>query len=344
MEKKVEANLGSPQAADPAAVKGELCHERVNPTAPLEGLTPEEVEMVLRMRAYVAEVMEGCEDVGYERKLVVLDQNERVVNWGSADVDGVRKKRVSVTVDAKFGWATLLRDTVERQMRCYAAGSMIYHNVEHAEVYVYQPREKAELYEAYDSPLDLGDSIRRIIERSQELPELRVPGYEQCLHCGGKLLCPEYREEVVRLPAKREALELLDPEAVERLLETAITAGHMADQVKDYVKTEINEGRLELPNWALSKSSPRSIKDIEAAFSLLAESTETGKFGLSLKEFLHACGVSIGALEELWAKKAKEVQGLTLKRAKEELSELLKPIVERSERLSLKRRNENSGS
>jgi hypothetical protein len=337
MERRVR-EAGAVEEREEAS-EGEVLHERLDPAAPLEGLTPEQVEAVLRMRAYVAEQMEGHSEIGYERRLVVWASGERVATWGTADVCGVRGM-VARVIDAKFGRATLSRETVERQMRAYAAGAMHHFQVPRAEVRVYQPREQAELFEAYSDPQRLGDEVLAIVDRARDFPDLRTPGYDQCLHCSGKVLCPEFREDLTRLPSRREEMELADPERVERLLELALNAERMAEQVKAFVKEEVAAGRLELPGWRLQVSSPRKVAvGVEKAFDLVAEVPERSEFGLTLGEYLGACGVGIGALEEVWCAKAKEVLGITKKAAREMLAERLGTALETTERSTLKRRN-----
>jgi len=155
-------------------------------------------------------------------------------------------------------------------------------------------------------------------------PERECRPCEYCGWCVNAVSCPaltrctslvakNYKPEEGIVPW--DPTEVTDPAVVSRMLIMARIVAPWADAVEKHAKLMLKTGQ-KIPGWAvLERAGSRQVKDIMKAFQLV---------GLPEQEFLKACSVKIGALDDIYA----EQKGMKKAAAKKELKELLAEVTE----------------
>lgn len=334
-----EIDIGDSVDASEDAAEGTLLHGLVNPAFPApDSITDEQEDTILRARDFLKRKTADANNIYYELK-GVLSLSGRTVTHGTMDLvayvfSSVTPDFVRV-IDWKFGRNQLYQITTELQMRAYAGMAMQYFGVKRAEVYVYQPRLDLELFGAYENPEIIAKEIDVIILDSLSSSNDNLyPSCEACRHCRAKISCPAFKPAILdALPARAQLGEILSPEKLARALEFASVVSPWIDEIREYAKKAISEGQ-EIPGWELFTRKMRKIANNRGIVGGLGDV-------LTPWDILDCAKISIGAIEDLYARKSKE-NGVsnTMKDAKERLKKLLSPYIVTDNQEILRRRSE----
>jgi hypothetical protein len=143
--------------------------------------------------------------------------------------------------------------------------------------------------------------IGTIIERAKlDNPPLN-PDPKACQYCARKGTCPALATKALMipvnqnwdLPANMNPGEISDPGQLAKVLSIIPVLEAWAKDVKAAALDQARNG-MEIPGYTLrSRSGKRVIKDLLPAWDILHND-----FALELGDFLPACSVSIGAIED----------------------------------------------
>lgn len=317
------------------AAEGTLLHARALAHEPdYSGLTDEQSEIICRARDYLFARLRGAE-ILQEFPIQVWHPNivEEPITRGTADAVAVYPGEVRI-VDLKFGRAEIHQDLAYWQMKAYAVGAMQVFKLNHAEVWVYQPREQIEYQRSFAAPecgAGLAIDIEAEIQYAKDHPTEYHPSLAACRYCRGRSLCPAFREELVEtLPTLAPKAEVLDLAMLLDLLEVAARAEPWCRQVKDAAR-KVLEGGQELDGWTLGERRVRKVKSVDSLHGAVDGV-------LTQDEFLQNCDVRIGALETAYAEKVAAAGGGTKAAAKRMFADLTEGAVEIEVQKYLKRK------
>jgi hypothetical protein len=194
----------------------------------------------------------------------------------------------------------------------YALGVFHQFPVERVTVHFLLPRQDVATRHTFtrDEIPMLRSRISVIIARAElDQPPLN-PDPRACQYCAAKGTCPALAEKALMipkgnhwdLPAELNPGALTDPNQVSKILSIVPVIEAWAKEVRETALTMAREGH-QIPGYSLRhRSGKRVIKDLLPAWDIIHND-----FGIELHEFLPACSVSIGAIED--AVKAKAEKG-----------------------------------
>lgn len=315
-----------------AAEQGTALHGSISLDVALGDHTEEEKELVLKCRAFKEQLIAWHPEAkrwNFEEPVKLVDGFE-VLTEGTADLVGYAPAYV-VIADWKFGYKEVTPAAANLQVRTYAAGVMQAHRVPRAFVYIFQARTGRHTVACMEMA-EYENVVRRVqVTRRACLSERLVlnPNDENCAYCPAKAICPALKARAGEL-ARVHSSQLSDPDAMGKLLTFAKMVKKWVDSVEYHAKAlALRSGGL--PGYHLRpRKGNRTINDAQKCYDLLS-------LYLTPTEFIAACKVDVGALEEAFIKERKEADStITLKQAKTEFETLLLPVIERgSETLTL---------
>lgn len=318
-----------PEAESEDAAEGRLLHEAV------AGRLEDESVLNLEQRIQVDKCRELLKvETGEDASRMRCEETLSIDLFsGTPDVEIGRGGDVAAVIEWKFGRIPVspAKDNIQ-----LASQALLVHEAgryRSVRVRVFQPRcgiDSEYVYSGEDFK-NIRAHIEGIIAKCEATAAPLVPDIErQCKYCKAKSICPALVSEAAQmvkvdastLPAPKEwsDWQLSDWLTKFKILET-LTKG-----IKDELKGRLKAGR-EIEGWTLKKGATnRSIEDIAKAFGLASAQ------GVDEKTFLGGCKISVPQLEEMLAKsivsKAEsEGRKLTLKSAKAEARELMKPLI-----------------
>lgn len=207
----------------------------------------------------------------------------------------------ALVVDWKFGRGEVEPIQSNYQLRAYAVMVARESFVQSVVVAIVQPHADRDLkvqtceYDKYAigaAEEDLNNLVTRIANT-----KVRTPGESQCRYCKalGTSRCPE-SAELSKSLVQIEARDVMPTgEELARLLVQAPVVEKMIDRLWAHALEEAKAGRL--PGWEVVEGkSVRQIESAEAAWDALSGVMEPS-------EFMTACKVTIGALEDAYALK-----------------------------------------
>jgi hypothetical protein len=310
------------------ASEGTKMHLANNPAVPLDGYTEEQRLQIEKARKYIAERLQGAEEVWYEMTMNLHISPDVILTYGTCDVIGVYPNMVRV-IDTKYGRSLMAPSVGDWQMMLYAAMAMQTYGVDSAEVWVYQPREDTEFVAEYSGASKIVEAYAEIIFKCKEADAPLHADPDACQFCLGKTICPAFMEEASKLPATRTALDVLSPEQIAKALDFARLVEPWAKQVRDYARQRLEAGD-EVPGWTLGERTTRKVEDVNAAYDAVYDV-------LTQKDFLDVVEVPIGALEDAYARLYKEHEGVSLKEARARFRERIGDCVTTSTQRYLKK-------
>ena len=287
------------------ADEGTRMHLANNPSYPLDEFSEEQKFQIEKARKYIGEKLQGAGIVHYEESMTLI-ADEGMVTHGTCDVFGVYPDHVRV-IDIKYGRSLMSVSSGDWQMKLYAAMAMQRCIYKRAEVWVYQPREDTDFVAVYTDPLKIADEYADVIARCEAADAPCRPSPDACQWCLGKTICPAFQESLLTLPATRPALEMLDPTKLAKALDFAKLVEPWAKQVRDHARKLALTG-IAIPGWKLGERTNRQVSNVNEAFAAVGDC-------MSQEAFLALADVPIGALEDAYARKWRDVNqnGVSLK-------------------------------
>lgn len=309
-----------------AGEEGTLLHAYVPAGESLEPLAPEQRELVESCRAYFADLMEWYPEVktwSYEAPLRLVEAFE-ILSEGTADLVGEAPGYV-VIADWKFGYKATTPADSNIQVRTYGAMKMAEKRIPKAYLHIHHPRLKLSTdasmeMEAYNETVRRVQQVRRRCEGTDSMQ--LWPSEKACEYCPAKAICPALRARGMAL-SKVHSSELVDPEAMARLLVKAKMVKKWAESVEYHAKMmALRNGGL--PGYKLrAMKGRREITDAQKAFDILSAY-------FTPAEFMEHCEVGVGALETAFIGKAKaDKPGMSVAAAKSMFDTLLLSVIER---------------
>ncbi len=323
------ASEGGSAAAD----EGTMLHAVVaGATPPLE-LTAEQAEAVQACREELAR-FDAPQGVLQEQRLALLDDDFNELSFGTADAVIVREDDV-VIVDWKFGRNRVEQAESNWQLKAYAAMAMQTYGKERVQVVVFQPRIPAGRTDAVFA----GNVLAEVQAAIQQAMDANAAGltlrYSEaaCKYCAAKTECPEFNRKAMAVVCQ-STQAVTDPRIIADWLEKAGAAAKWAENVKHRARQMMIEEKLEVPGWGLAnRQGKRIVKDAQALYQKIQPV-------IGHEAFMALVDVKMGEIEDVYARKRKEVAGISLVAAKRELAELLEGAVERQpDSLELRRKS-----
>jgi len=315
------------------ADEGTMLHAVVAGAVPPIELTQEQVEAVQACREELAR-FDAPQGVLQEQRLALLDEDFNELSFGTADAVIVREDDV-VIVDWKFGRNRVENAERNWQLKAYAAMAMQTYGRDRVQVVVFQPRLSGGRTDAVFTGGVLHEvqaAIQGAMAANEAGLNLRY-SESACKYCAAKTECPEFNRRAMAVVCQ-STTAVSDPLIIADWLEKAGAAAKWAENVKHRARTLMIEEKVEVPGWALaSRQGKRTIADAQAAYQRLAPV-------IGHEAFMQAVKLDIAAIEDAYARKRKESDGITLVAAKKELAEVLDGVMERSgDTLELRRKS-----
>jgi len=285
-----------------AAEEGTAMHHAAE-TGDLTGLNPEQMAQVAECIEYTNEVVELAQEIHRELRLDCMG-----LTWGTADVVAIYPDHGHI-IDYKFGRNPVDDADVNAQGWAYALGVFHQFPVQWVTVHFLLPRQDEATRHTFTRsqiPM-LRTRIAAIIERA-ELPNPPLnPDPKACQYCAAKATCPALAEKALMipkgnhwdLPAELDPAAITDPNQMSRVLGIVPLIEAWASSVRETALVMARDGNP-IPGYSLRhRSGKRVIKDLITTWDILQR-----EHGLELHEFLPACSVAIGAIEDAVKTKA----------------------------------------
>lgn len=293
-----------------AADEGTMMHEAAE-TGDLSALTPEQRAQVQECLEYVLQFEEGADEVHKELKLdcagLTWGTADRVIIRGSGDHGHI--------IDFKFGRWPVDDADANLQGWAYAVGVFHMFPVDRVTVHFLIPRIDTATRHTFIRATDydrMKTRIAAVIARA-ELPEPPLNADPKaCQYCAAKATCPALTQKALMIPANQhwdlpadiDPAAITEPEQLAKVLHVVPVLEAWASEIKR-VALDMARNGANIPGYTLrSRSGKRTIKDLLPAWAILNE-----EFGIQLEDFLPACSVSIGALEDAVKSKAEKGGG-----------------------------------
>jgi hypothetical protein len=298
---------GTSEAAD----EGTAMHHAAE-TGDLTGLNEEQRAQVEECLAYVLGICDLADQTYHELRLDVAG-----LTFGTADVVAIYPEHGHI-IDYKFGRNPVDDAAVNLQGWAYALGVFHMFPVDRVTVHFLLPRlDYGTRHTFLRSEMPkLRTRIAAVIERA-ELPDSpHNPDPKACQYCNRKATCPALATKALMiprgnhwdLPAELDPTAITDPSQMAKVLPLVPLIESWAAAVKA-AALELARNGQQIPGYSLRhRSGKRVIKDVLATFDVLQS------FGVELHEFLPACSVSIGAVEDAVKQKAEKGGGAKLLR------------------------------
>lgn len=299
----------SPGTSD-AAEEGTLMHEAAE-TGDLSKLTPEQVAQVQECLDYLAPLEDGADEVSKELRLDCAG-----LTWGTADRVIIRGGGDHAhVVDFKFGRWPVDDADVNLQGWAYAVGAFHMFPVERVTVHFLIPRIDTATRHTFIRSVDydrMKTRVAAVIARAELADPPLNPDPKACQYCAAKATCPALTAKALMIPANQnwelpadlDPAAITDPVQIAKVLHVVPVLEAWASEIKR-VALDLARNGATIPGYTLrSRSGKRTIKDLLPAWSILHE-----EFDLELEDFLPACSVSIGGIEDAIKSKAEKGGG-----------------------------------
>lgn len=272
------------------------------------GLNDEQSAQVKECMEYVEGIKDCADEVHKELR---LDCDG--LTWGTADVVSINGDQGHV-IDYKFGRVSVDAAETNVQGWAYALGVFTMFPVMRVTVHFLQPRNDEVTRHTFtrEEIPTMRTRVAAIIARAELDNPPTNPDPKACQYCARKATCPALTEKALMipvnnhwdLPAELNPGAITDPKQLSKVLALLPLIESWASEVKAVALQRAREGQ-QIPGYTLrSRSGKRVIKDLLPAWSILQD-----EFGLELHEFLPACSVSIGTLEDAVKQKAQKGGG-----------------------------------
>jgi len=207
------------------------------------------------------------------------------------------------------------------QLACQAVAAAEVHDFNRVRVALIQPNLATEkqLTQAEFTRTDLVYARAEVLRWSYAAMEPnapRIPGPVQCDNCPCRQHCPEAIAAGFVITVSAQA-DIDTPENMAWLLDRAELAIKVANSIKGKAKRMIEAGAV-IPGWKVSPGDmKRTITQPTVAFSIVAQA------GATADELSKCATVKISELDKLYYTKRKASDGITAKKAREELEQKL---------------------
>lgn len=300
------------ELAGEAAAEGTAMHHAAE-TGDMTGLTEEQRAQVQECLDYIKPLVADAQEVHRELKLDVAG-----LTRGTADLLAIYPETAHV-VDFKFGRWPVDDAEINLQGWAYAVGAFTRFPVEQVTVHFLMPRlDEATRHTFRRSELPrMIERIETVIARAEEPEPQLNPDPKACQYCAAKGRCPALAAKALMiprnmhwdLPAELDPAAITSPAAMSKVMQIVPLIESWASEIKARALDMARQGD-EIPGYTLRhRSGKRVVKDLLPAWSILNE-----EFGVELDEFLPACSVSIGAIEDAVKAKAQKGEGANLLR------------------------------
>ena len=257
-----------------------------------------------------------------EQKVSILDGFETLC-YGYMDDYAVIDDKI-IAIDYKFGRnPVVLADNI--QVEAYSLGLMQKFG-KPVEFHIVQPPLNSyndRTIAMSEMPIIL-NRIKSIINKCKSDTIILTPSIKACQYCKAINTCPASKGLVESSElAKIEHCSELATEKLGEYLDKAKVIEKIIASLKNQVRERLVVGE-DIPGWKLStRKGSITIKDINKAIEIISEH-------LNMEQWLQCVSMKFTAIQETYARHRKETDGITLKQAKEEILELLAPVLERS--------------
>lgn len=305
---------GLPEEESLESREGQLLHDyAAHPEYDRRVLKPQQQDLLALGDELVAQVIQTVRP-NLKDPTVVAEHREQQYHGiipGRPDIV-IEYPNDVLIIDRKFGYKVVERADLNLQLRSYAV--IVVPTVKASTVYVaiVQPRltysEKITIAQYGRQEIDASVmEIKSILKDSERPGASLIAGDEQCRYCKAKLICPEFRKQMmfpaVLTPdqalsrrAKEAMLEQRLSEISDEDLEKVMVACRQAEFIKEPAFEEARKriGAGKLDKFRLGNEyEVRSVQNVRRAIALLSLSGVT-------KEIIYDCieTLSLGKLNE----------------------------------------------
>lgn len=322
----------APDAGGDDANEGTYLHSLVAGQEPVGGMTAEQAELVKACLEEMSRYDAPCGILG-EQRMALLDEDFNELSFGTADALIHRPDDI-VIIDWKFGRLPVTAAGDNWQMKSYAAMALQASSKERCQVVIFQPR----LRQRTDGVFGV-EVIEEVQEKIATLKACNENGlmlrYSEsgCSYCSAKAECPEYNRRANAI-IMHSTKNVEAPQVMANWLDMADVAKKRAEAIRFRATQMMKIDHIEIPGWGLfSKQGKRTIEKAQEAYQRLAPV-------IGHEAFMAAVKLDIATLEDSYARKRKEADGITLVAARKELAEVLDGVMERSgDTVELRRKN-----
>ena len=293
----------------PVTLRGTAMHEATE-TGETTNLSATEEELVGMCRAFTEHLQEG-------KPNAIVQQEVRLEThlgdiWGYCDWLLVEGRR-GILCDFKYGFKVVEEPQDNPQAVAYTVGLFLREpQIEEVDFYFLIPRCDAVLHHTF-TRADLPWMMLRLETiRARWLDPQKVhnPQPGLCEYCGFRARCPallnkalplavKYQGDHFPLPVEAHSSAITDPADMAKALRLANLLDKWADSVKRHALAMRLEQGIEIPGFELAeRAGRRSVTNLLAAWDIAQDA------GVSLDDFLSACDVHVGKLEDIYAAKA----------------------------------------
>lgn len=318
---------GLPEEENEWAKEGTLLHNAVA-TGCLDGLNDEQATVVQKCLNFLKTLIEPGDQVFYEEKVTIKDENGNILTEGIVDVIIFNpEKHKAVTIDWKFGYNPVKNVSENIQVATYAVGVMQRFGVQACDAYVFQPRIHQKSHYQFSNADAIISNIRNIIKRAQSRDLVLKPSESACRYCRARLNCPAFRLNFQRISACRPDYDLSDIPTLVSLYEASKEAKSFISEVEAAVKKVI-EDKGRCGNYVFQTAEgAREVKDLNALYAVV-------KDYLTPAEFNSVCKITLGKFEttlsqKLIAEAAVKGEAITKTEAKSRCYAMIAPLISR---------------
>lgn len=296
------AEQGMPYKPSEAAQEGTMLHDVMSGVRDTKGLTSGQ-------RRYISYCSEQgrallAEHVDAEKPEVVKEwyaQARLLDHIVSAKSDFTAwGETKALVIDWKFGREPVDRAEVNLQLRPYAIiAAQEKPAIELTTVAIVQPtvapedRVTVAQYTREDI-LQAKEQLNDILVVAAKTDAKRTPG-AHCRYCKalGTNRCPESTEQAMSLAPLTNAQVMPVGAELAKFLEAKVLLKPMLEALENHAREQLQSDPDSIPGWHLTDDIPiRTLPDVETAWAAADAA------GVTAAEFMAACSVGVGALEE----------------------------------------------
>lgn len=260
---------------------------------------------------------------------IITGKPDRVI-WGG---------NLALVEDYKFGRIEVDHAEINLQLRAYAilAAQENRHH-EAVTVAIIQPHATLEnrvtvAQYAREDILQAKAELNDILVTASKADAPRRPG-AHCRYCKalGTSRCPESTEQAMALAPLTNAQVMPVGAELAKFLEAKVLLKPMLEALDNHAREQLQADPASIPGWYLTDDIPvRKLPDVETAWAAADAA------GVTAAEFMAACSVGVGALEE----KMRAKFGWRAKDTKDQFDRIMaEALASETKRGSIKRRKE----
>jgi hypothetical protein len=310
------AEKGLPESTSEFAEEGKMlhgiverliCEQLVLNDNSIKDLTSEQLSTVLKCKTFMEEI---CQANAEKETFIFASEMhlESNVTAGTADVVIIYNDDTAVLVDWKFGRGEVEEAINNIQLATYALLLKCLHpELTAITVYVYQPRLNSKTSYTYTDLDAIALYVNDIIAKCNVAGATRMVGGKQCLYCKANGLferCPESCNVAMELATHEididDKLAVATPEKLVELYNAcklvAVIEKKTNARIKEIIQQTGSCGDLTL----VQTQGNREVTDIALLYQEL-------KDVIPQDEFLGMCKLPVGAVEDMFSRKAKDV-------------------------------------